>query len=86
MMMTDPFYSEDAVQQLYDDVLIRGVVEFRRALGMLERNGLGQNNPYADEMRRGLRTMEAELARRKLPFNLPDDDSLHLHLGPVGSS
>lgn len=85
-MMTDPFYSEDVVQQLYDDVLIRGVVEFRRALGMLDRNGLGRNNPYAEEMRRGLRTMEAELARRKLQFDLPDDDPLRLHLGPIGSS
>ena len=59
------FYSEEAVAELYDDVLIRCIVEFRQALGMLERNGLAPLNPYTAEMRRALGVMEAEVARRR---------------------
>ena len=59
------YFSKEAVAKLYDHVLEQCIVEFRQALGMLDRNTGAGCNPYAEEMRRGLRTMEAELARRE---------------------
>ena len=59
------YFSKDAVAKLYDHVLEQSIVEFRQALGMLERSPQADVNPYAEEMRQGLRTMEAELARRE---------------------
>lgn len=65
------FYSEEAVADLFDDVLIRSIVEFRRALGLLDRNGLASYNPYTAEMRRALAVMEQELARRRAASSTP---------------
>lgn len=60
------FYNKASLSHLYDDVLVRCIIEFRHALGMLERNGLHLSNSYIDEMRKSLELMEAELARRSL--------------------
>jgi len=64
--MQSEFFSEQSVRHLCDEVLLRCVVQFRQAVGMLERNGVTFQNTYLQEMRDGLRTMEAELARRNL--------------------
>ena len=64
--MQSEFFSEQSVQHLCDEVLLRCVVQFRQAVGMLERDGVTHQNIYLQEMREGLRTMEAELARRHL--------------------
>lgn len=64
--MQSAFFSEQSVQHLCNEVLLRCVVQFRQAVGMLERDGVTDQNIYLQEMREGLRTMEAELARRHL--------------------
>lgn len=64
--MQSEFFSEPSVQHLCDEVLLRCAVQFRQAVGMLERNGVTIQNTYLQEMREGLCTMEAELARRHI--------------------
>jgi hypothetical protein len=64
--MQSEFFSEQSVQHLSNDVLLRCVAQFRQAIGMLERNGLTEKNRYIQEMRDGLCNMEAELSRRQL--------------------
>jgi len=57
-------WEKSDLQSLYDDVLVRSVVEFRKALRYMEGHGATRTAACVEHIRRGLRTMEAELSRR----------------------
>lgn len=77
--MQSEFFSEQSVQHLCDEVLLRCAVQFRQAVDILGWKGETIQNPYLQEMREGLRTMEAELARRHIVLDSHSD-------APVSSS
>ena len=72
--MHSEFFSEQSVQHLYDEVLMRCIVQFRQAINMLERSDLTYQNMYLQEMQEGLSNMEAELSRRQRSLNSCSDD------------
>lgn len=57
-------WEKSDLQSLYDDVLVRSVVEFRKALRYLEGQDAARTTKCVEHIRRGLRTMESELSRR----------------------
>lgn len=57
-------WKEGDLHLLYDDVLVRSVTAFRSALRHIEQHGAARTTEYVEHIRRGLRTMEAELGRR----------------------
>lgn len=52
------------MHRVFDGVLIRSAMEFRRALRVLRRYDAAGGSEYVEHMRRGLRAIEAELGRR----------------------
>jgi hypothetical protein len=57
-------WEKSNLQSLYDDVLVRSVVEFRKALEYLEDHDATRTTQCVEHIQRGLRTMESELSRR----------------------
>lgn len=57
-------WEKSNLQSLYDDVLMRSVIEFRKALRSLEGHDATRTTQCVKHIRRGLRTMESELSRR----------------------
>lgn len=57
-------WTEEAVRSLFDDTLYRCASQLRHALTVIERKCAVSDNRYVEEMRRGLRLMEAEIRRR----------------------
>lgn len=52
------------LQRIFDNVLVRSGVEFRRALRLLGDCDSVRSSQYVEYLREGLRAVEAELARR----------------------
>lgn len=63
------FWKRTSVEHVCSDVLVRSATEFRHALDLLHQDGSLMNNPYADEIMKGLCITEEELGRRGV--NLP---------------
>lgn len=57
-------WEEANMHCIFDGVLIRSAVEFRRALKVLRCYDAADGSEYVEHMREGLRAIEAELARR----------------------
>lgn len=72
--MDAQLYSEESVRKLEYHVLARNMVEFQRALGMIERNGLVSNRSYIDALRDALALFEAEMERREAGFDDSEED------------
>ena len=67
---------EDArLHQVYDCVLIRSAFEFRHAYGLLRRYGTPRTREYTEYVRRSLRAVEAELARRGIEVDSAETGS-----------
>lgn len=62
------YWSDIDVTMLYDDVLMRSALFFRRSLRLLQQPiaAHAATQPYVSDMQEGLARMEAEIARRGL--------------------
>lgn len=64
-------WTEEAVRSLFDDTLYRCASQLRYALTVIDRKCAVSDNRYVEEMRRGLRLMEAEIRRRGRAMSSP---------------
>ena len=83
-----PSWEEANMHGIFDGVLIRSAVEFRRALKVLRSYEAARNSEYVEHMRQGLRAVEAELARRGIEIDrlLGKDDGTGRRRRPDASS